>query len=142
MFRISPFDKKEVYKFKEKNLYLDGVTVKEIEDILTNGYSKEANDLADTTLVPFQLTTDLGFAINIGRNYCEVDNTVKELSIVIVVCSEENYKNLNKTNSKLIEDSRSSRTREGLFGDDEYGYEGDLSNLIPAYLIIFDGDKL
>ena len=64
------------------------------------------------------------------------------MSFVFVVCSEENYKNLNKTDSELIEDSRSSVTREGLFGDDEYGNVENLSELIPAYLIIFEEDKV
>ena len=123
-------------------LYLDGVIVEEIEDILTNGYSEEDNDLADTNLVPFQLTTDLSLAINNGRNYCEVDNTVKELSFVFVVCSEENYKNLNKKDGKLMEDTRSSVTREGLFGDDDNGIVENISDLIPAYLIIFEEDKV
>ena len=71
-----------------------------------------------------------------------MDNTVKELSIVIAVCSKENYKNLNKTDSKLIEDSRSSRTREGLLGDNDYGVVKNISELIPSYLIIFEEDEV
>ena len=101
----------------------------------------EENYLDDSDST-FELTTDLDFAISSGCNCCEVDNTVKKLSFVFVVCSEENYKNLNKTDSELIEDSRSSVTREGLFGDDEYGFVENLSELIPAYLIIFEEDKV
>ena len=104
----------------------------------------EENYLDDSDST-FELTTDLDFAISSGCNYYEVDNTIKELkelSIVIVVCSKENYKNFDKKDSKVIEDSRSSVTREGLFGDDEYGYEGSHSDLIPAYLIIFEEDKV
>ena len=142
LFRISATDENEVYNYKEKNLYLHGVKVKEVKDILTNGFTEEEIDLDDSYEIQFEATTELSFEIRCGRNYCEADNTVKELSFVFVVCSEENYKNLNKKDSKLMEDTRSSVTREGLFGDDDNGIVENISDLIPAYLIIFEEDKV
>ena len=146
LFRISPSDKKEAYKFKERYLYLySNVSgVKAVKNLLTNGYPEQENDLDDTDST-YGYTTDLEFEISSGCSYCEVDNTVKKLSFVFVVCSKENYKNFNKKDSNLIEDSRRSRTREGLFGNDDYEFEvfeDNLSNFIPAYLIIFEEDNL
>ena len=42
----------------------------------------------------------------------------------------------------MIKDSRSSVTREGLFGDDDYGVVENITELVPAYLIIFEEDKV
>ena len=77
LFRISLSDENEVYNYKEKYLYLNGVKVKEVKDILSNGYPEEEND--DTDTMPFEVTTYLEFAISCGRNYYEVYNTVKDL---------------------------------------------------------------
>ena len=73
-----------------------------------------------------------------GRNYCEVDNTVKNLSFVFVACSKENYRD--QKNGKLIEDSRKSVTTEGLFSGEYFTAVKNRLDLTPAYLIIFEVD--
>ena len=79
LFRISLSDENEVYNYKEKYLYLNGVKVKEVKDILSNGFPEEENARDDSDAIPFELTTDLDFAVSCGRNYFEVNNTVKDL---------------------------------------------------------------
>ena len=60
---------------------------------------------------------------------------------MFVVCSKEKYKEFNCKDMKMIEDSRKSLTRKGLFSDNEYGTVKTHLDLFPAYLIVFESDN-
>ena len=140
ILRINPTDKNESYKFREKCLYINGVALKNVKDILTNGYPKDRKSLYNFDPILDKPSTDL-YNLNLDVSYCEVDNTVKKLSFVFVVCSEDQYKDTKLKEMKVIEDSRGSITREGWFGNDENRIKESGCDLIPAYLIIFEFDE-
>ena len=139
IFRINPVDKSEVLNLKEKYIYLNGVKADKVQYVLTNGYPNDQSSVKEFDSVLQQTTTVLSIATCFGRNYCEVDITVKKLSFVFVVCSNDNYKNMKK--KTIIEDSRKSVTKEGIFSNVKNGVLKNNFDLIPAYLIIFELDK-
>ena len=141
LFKIHDNDKEDDLRFKQKYLYLKGVQADNVKDILVNGYPRTLNGLDESDSSLFQPTTNIHRAIYQGSNFCEVDNKVKQLSFVFVVCSKAKYKEFNCKDMKMIEDSRKSLTRKGLFSDNEYGTVKTHLDLFPAYLIVFESDK-
>ena len=105
---------------------------------MANGYPNDQCNLKELNPLQ-QTTTNLRLATRFGSSYCKVDNTVKKLSFVFVVCLKDNYED--HKDGKLIEDSRKSVTREGRFGNMNNGVLIDNFDLIPAYLIIFELDE-
>ena len=139
LFRINPTDKNEVLNLKQKYIYLNGVKADKIQYILANGYPNDQCNLKELNQELQLTTTNLSIATRYGSSYCEVDDTVKKLSFVFVVCLKDNYEE--HKDGKLIEDSRKSVTREGKFGNNETGVTKSIYDLIPAYLIIFELDE-
>ena len=140
LFRIYSVDKNKVLNFKQKFLYLNGIKADKIKYVLTNGYPKDQSNCFHGVLN--HATTNLRLATHVfRRNYCEVDNTVKRLSFVFVVSSEDNYEESISKNKKFIEDSRKNVTREEIFVNLDYdGPVKSIFNLVPAYLIVFELD--
>ena len=95
---------------------------------MRNGYLKDQN----------VCITQLDKEIHLNVYYYQIDETVKKLSFVFVVCSVDNYGDQYLKNKKNIEDSRGSLTKERLFK-----YLNSLAKknvhryVIPAYLVIF-----
>ena len=139
MFKINSVDKNEDLNFKQKYLYLNAVKADQVKYVLTNGFSDDQRSIKEFGLVLRQVTSSLRLATHLSRiSYCEIDDTVTKLSFVFVVCSKENYKD--HKNGKLIEDSRESLTRQGIFCNSDYGVKNSIFDLVPAYLIIFKLD--
>ena len=138
LFRINPTNENEVNNLKGKYIYLSGLDAEKVKHVLTNGYSNSQKSPEEFDSVLHRTGTNLNFAKLVGRNFCEVDNTVKMLSFVFVVCSKEKHDD-NK-GRKTIEDSRKSVTKEGLFSSECFGAVRNRLDLIPAYLIIFEAD--
>ena len=140
MFRIYSVDKNEALNFKEKYLYLNGVKADEVKYVLTNGYPNNQNSLKEFEPVLCKAKTNLSLATRFGCSYSEVDNTVKKLSFVFVVCSKDNYED--QKEDKMMKNSRKSVTKEEKFGNFEYWSDKNRLDLVPAHLIIFELDDL
>ena len=138
LFRINPINKTKVAKLKHKHLYLNGVEINKVKYVLTNGYPKDQKERNNSEINFTVPTIDLYNESHRKICCCEIDNEVKKLSFVFVVSSEVNYKDCYIRGKKLIEDSRKSSTREGLFSSYLLEKESNHLELIPAYLIIFE----
>ena len=95
---------------------------------MRNGYLKDQN----------VCITQLDKEIHLNAYYYQIDETVKKLSFVFVVCSVDNYGDQYLKNKKNIENSRGSLTKERLF---KYLNSRAKKNVhhyvIPAYIVIF-----
>ena len=130
LFKINPTEKNEITIFKHKFLYVDGIEADKVKAILTNGYPKDQNILK----------TWLYNEVHSNADYYQVDDAVKKLSFVFVVCSVDNYGDQHLKSKKIVRDSRGSLTREGLFDyyNHNYAKKSIHRDVIPAYLVIFE----
>ena len=168
IYQIDQTNKNELDNVDSKFLYLVGMSMEKIVSVLKNGFCDQNSlidssgegeietdiELMDTDQLEDtdssgeeddielednlrHFTTCMEKAISDGINYCVVDNKVKKLSYVLLVGSSEAY----ESNEDFINDSRNYATRKGFFAVKDTNDYYLLSNITPAYLIVFDVDE-
>ena len=134
LFKINPVDKNEVTNLKDTCIFLSGIKSNKVNEILTNGYSrnkyKKGHKKFDTELA----TTSFDEQVESGLSYHAVDNVVKKVSFVFVASSEDEYWELET--KQVVRDSRGSCVEVGLFRD--VFTHSAWSCLTPLYLIVFE----
>ena len=135
LFKISPTDENETQIYDDKCLYMNSTQPDEIGSILTSGYPKEH----EKNFVSEECVASNYFheAIYHGKSYCEVEGTVKKLSFVFLVISEDKYEDFYLNDAQIMKTSKDSRqSLIEVFYEESFNME--TCALAPAYLIILE----